>query len=1351
MARAITPDYLFLLRKETQGEEAPGMFWWLMYSPQPVQVVQGELLALIPPQEMTTRYDKTPPHNFRTKKNPSVTLYSIKDDVSPVYGKELQLLEAIKKPCDRFTVLTEDNKLEWGGRLKIGDQVYVRLPTSAPTWSAGVLRHVGPMHMASLPGRNFGVEITDSRHLKKGNSNGLFRRYRYFKCDRNCAVFVSLDKLAAKPPHQEPETTHLFKAKAGQHLAVPEDREEFANPQDKKHTANINSAELDQIRAALNEDIDLSKQKELLDAFNKDSKKKAQQNESKINVQQPSGQARGHLIKKQHSWHPGSDHTLYGERKESPQRSATKIPVEHERALPIHAHSIQRGPRSYARTYSQPLTNQDYNASVENSNPYNQMAPQNTGEPDYVNRDTVDQDSRSQQNQPLRLNQWQSNPVYPQQPGAEHYQKTDQEIPSGPEYPNIQHPGVKKRQSHHDAPPQVPQDNALVRSSNPYNLAVDSTVQVASANPNDPQHYEVIKGTGTVDGVDGQVTGIEVVGISLFCLIISSQEDYMEWCTDGTFKATGEKHFTCNFERGMHFPQASLCPHQRVGPVSTPQAEHAASSHRDQNPIQVPMEEQLDRFIDDPTEQMMRYIGNSRGIQGHQNSCYLDSTLFGLFALSDIFDTVFLAPDQSIITDQNRKRVVNLLWKGIVNPLRKNGVVRFESVMKMRNALDELGKMEGITEKKKDPEEFLNTLFKHVQRISFTKVPSKLLIQVSRFGREIPTYKKIVPELKLNIRELTDTYKKAPPCLSCGEESAIKCEICGFLSQQQFTHYCQRCSDLFHNPSYKDKVQHRLTAVVVTATPGDDPGLAELDLLSVICIETSHYVCFTRDPRDKNPKKWIFLDSMADRQFDTYNIPRVTDCTRELNEWVYEGDQDRLINTPPRKLPELVRRFTQDIYMCVYVQPDIAMYGDGDEASTSVKELTAVSVVPTMSEESKDDIVEELKQEITSLQVENRNLQQRIETNQAEQSQHIQLLEAEKQQLLQRYNERERTTSQEMAEKEEQIQHHKMEKQQSDNEKLELERRKKYHKAQSKRYQQQAQDMQRRLEVAESKTSQSKFSKLQIPRLDQDSWNVRRHEVVLQDKLGHGAWGSVCRGLFCGQQVAVKCAHTKILHKNTIDQLKREIRIMAHVQHPNLVRLIAAVVDAGVERGTDSPLLVLEFLDTDLRSAYETKIVNFQKDALLSIFREVAYALHYLHEYQEPIIHRDVSAPNVLLQQIHPGVWKAKLSDFGSANLVKHSKTPAPGAIIYSAPETFPSRVVQKQTTKIDVYSYGYLLVEAIAKEMPSDDEKETLLLKIKTEWVDMYNVITACTAYEQEDRLTMTQVLEKLNKLPSH
>ncbi len=47
-----------------------------------------------------------------------------------------------------------------------------------------------------------------------------------------------------------------------------------------------------------------------------------------------------------------------------------------------------------------------------------------------------------------------------------------------------------------------------------------------------------------------------------------------------------------------------------------------------------------------------------------------------------------------------------------------------------------------------------------VLNILFFQVPSKFLIQVPRFGREFQTYKKIVPELKLNIRELTDTYKK---------------------------------------------------------------------------------------------------------------------------------------------------------------------------------------------------------------------------------------------------------------------------------------------------------------------------------------------------------------------------------------------------------------------------------------------------------------------------------------------------------------------------------------------------------------------------------------------------------------
>ncbi len=59
---------------------------------------------------------------------------------------------------------------------------------------------------------------------------------------------------------------------------------------------------------------------------------------------------------------------------------------------------------------------------------------------------------------------------------------------------------------------------------------------------------------------------------------------------------------------------------------------------------------------------------------------------------------------------------------------------------------------------------------------------------------------------------------------------------------------------------------------------------------------------------------------------DKYSIPEVVDCTDVLREWVYpqNGDLTRLLNTPPRELPEYVRRFTQDIYnVCVYIQQDM--------------------------------------------------------------------------------------------------------------------------------------------------------------------------------------------------------------------------------------------------------------------------------------------------------------------------------------------------------------------------------------------------------------------------------------------
>ena len=48
--------------------------------------------------------------------------------------------------------------------------------------------------------------LQDLRYLVKGNSDGVFEGYSYFECEKDSGLFVSLDKLATKPPHQVPHS-----------------------------------------------------------------------------------------------------------------------------------------------------------------------------------------------------------------------------------------------------------------------------------------------------------------------------------------------------------------------------------------------------------------------------------------------------------------------------------------------------------------------------------------------------------------------------------------------------------------------------------------------------------------------------------------------------------------------------------------------------------------------------------------------------------------------------------------------------------------------------------------------------------------------------------------------------------------------------------------------------------------------------------------------------------------------------------------------------------------------------------------------------------------------------------------
>jgi len=261
-------------------------------------------------------------------------------------------------------------------------------------------------------------------------------------------------------------------------------------------------------------------------------------------------------------------------------------------------------------------------------------------------------------------------------------------------------------------------------------------------------------------------------------------------------------------------------------------------------------------------------------------------------------------------------------------------------------------------------------------------------------------------------------------------------------------------------------------------------------------------------------------------------------------------------------------------------------------------------------------------------------------------------------------------------------------------------------------------------------------------------WRVSAKEVqVDQGVLGRGAWGYVTRGTFRGQQVAVKKVYPDILKPHTVDRIRREISTMAQVRHPNLVLFIAAVLDDRT-----GPMIITEILDTSLRTACEENRLGSNK---LRVFQDVASALNYLHLHREPIIHRDVSTANVLLEAVANNVWKAKLSDFGSANLVRFATTPGEGAIIYTAPEAFPQHPDSPtppppQTPKIDVYSYGVLVGEVITQELPDPDKLPEMVQQVWRQWPQIHPLVRASIKYSPDNRPTMAYILEELEKLSS-
>ena len=181
---------------------------------------------------------------------------------------------------------------------------------------------------------------------------------------------------------------------------------------------------------------------------------------------------------------------------------------------------------------------------------------------------------------------------------------------------------------------------------------------------------------------------------------------------------------------------------------------------------------------------------------------------------------------------------------------------------------------------------------------------------------------------------------------------------------------------------------------------------------------------------------------------------------------------------------------------------------------------------------------------------------------------------------------------------------------------------------------------------------------------------------MTSERLGQGAWGIVYKGKFRGLDVAVKEMHENIYSSYNRHLFEREVTFASKCRHPCLLLFIGATIDQRL-------LLVTEIMEKSLRSRLYDRGERMMSTAEISVISlDVARALNSLHQKEPPIIHHDVSSGNVLLWR-RGNQWRGKVSDYGTANFVRQSKTSYAGAAIYAAPESLDEDPNQPLSCKV--------------------------------------------------------------------
>lgn len=262
---------------------------------------------------------------------------------------------------------------------------------------------------------------------------------------------------------------------------------------------------------------------------------------------------------------------------------------------------------------------------------------------------------------------------------------------------------------------------------------------------------------------------------------------------------------------------------------------------------------------------------------------------------------------------------------------------------------------------------------------------------------------------------------------------------------------------------------------------------------------------------------------------------------------------------------------------------------------------------------------------------------------------------------------------------------------------------------------------------------------------------IKEQELRKGGLLGFGAFGNVYKGVWVPEHENVKIpVAIKVLSgTNTSKEFLDEAYIMASVEHPNLLKLLAVCMTSQMMLVTQlMPLgCLLDFVRT-----YKEKIGS---KPLLNWCTQIARGMLYLEERR--LVHRDLAARNVLVQT--PNC--IKITDFGLAKLldIDEEQYKAAGGkmpLKWLALECIQHRVF---THKSDVWAFGVTIWEVLtyggrpyenipARNVPEFLEKGERLSQPRICTIDVYMIMIKCWMLDAESRPSFKELSDEFAKM---